>query len=760
VPARPLSSGGTRAQALALAELEARSGGAWLASFDPATGTARFLGGRLAGARAAGETLEAAALRFVREHEALVGVRAAELSLLDERRDAADLRTTAVLSRRVGGIPIEGEHVNVAFDDEGALVSLRAGAGGPIAFTGAFTADDAAVTRRAREAAAAKLGGAPEAFAARLERVVARDPRAPGEGRPRIVVELAREDGRAARARFDGATGALLELTDAGASSEYVVVNKTDARGESRAIETESGWMTYRGTSTRWIASHDGTTSAYVFRCNPRKCEWIQTGEGTAWPGDVVSAHANYRATYDAWRLVFGRSGPDGKGSRVDLLVYDEGDKENAYWTTGGSGRAGAIAFLVPAANQYAISASPDLVGHEFTHGVVAYTLGLVDAGQASALDESLADVFGIWAKQYACYHGYVHDCGQLLHYGEMGYPKRAYYVRDIASPSLKGQRDHMTDFWAAAKVGQTERHVDAGIPTKAWHLVARGGKHRGLGPARGLGDERAWRIWHQAAFEGAREPNLDFYDFAVRTIAAAGSDRMTVACAWLAVGVGNDEGQCKKCNACGGAKRGGVGTRAVAGSAGGCEAAVGGASFRAAAALPAGRELCGEVSGARWFKATVKAGEPFALDLPEVSGDVDVRVFDGAGNVLGVSERLGASAEHVRFVPDADGEVFVRLSAAAPSTFTARQGFAGAEADGPACPLSGDCLVDPKAACASGDVCSWNGDRHCCKAPWSDGPECFGDGDCAPGEVCGRSRAGAGGTVFRCTSPDAHACR
>lgn len=44
---------------------------------------------------------------------------------------------------------------------------------------------------------------------------------------------------------------------------------------------------------------------------------------------------------------------------------------------------------------------SPDVVGHELTHGVVQYTSRLEYYGKSGALNEHFADVFGALVKQY-----------------------------------------------------------------------------------------------------------------------------------------------------------------------------------------------------------------------------------------------------------------------------------------------------------------------------------------------------------------------
>src|SRR5690606_33070818 len=42
-----------------------------------------------------------------------------------------------------------------------------------------------------------------------------------------------------------------------------------------------------------------------------------------------------------------------------------------------------------------------DIVGHEFAHGVVKRSAGLVSQGESGALNESFADIFGVAVEKY-----------------------------------------------------------------------------------------------------------------------------------------------------------------------------------------------------------------------------------------------------------------------------------------------------------------------------------------------------------------------
>ena len=44
---------------------------------------------------------------------------------------------------------------------------------------------------------------------------------------------------------------------------------------------------------------------------------------------------------------------------------------------------------------------SLDVLGHELAHGVIGSTAGLIYYGQSGALNESIADCFGVMTRQY-----------------------------------------------------------------------------------------------------------------------------------------------------------------------------------------------------------------------------------------------------------------------------------------------------------------------------------------------------------------------
>ncbi|MDE9500023.1 M4 family metallopeptidase, partial [Xenorhabdus bovienii] len=66
-------------------------------------------------------------------------------------------------------------------------------------------------------------------------------------------------------------------------------------------------------------------------------------------------------------------------------------------------------------------SSSIDIIAHELTHGVIESEANLFYAYQSGALNESIADVFGIMVKQYAN-NQKADESNWLLGQGLLGY--------------------------------------------------------------------------------------------------------------------------------------------------------------------------------------------------------------------------------------------------------------------------------------------------------------------------------------------------
>jgi hypothetical protein len=229
---------------------------------------------------------------------------------------------------------------------------------------------------------------------------------------------------------------------------------------------------------------------------------------------------------------IYGRASYDGAGSPVIATVHYGRDYVNAFWDGAqlvfgdGDGRVFGR-FTRPV----------DVLGHEFAHGVVQHTAGLVYQGQPGALNESVADVFATCLKQRLLAQTPAQAdwlIGESLFMP--GVDARA--LRDMAAPGTAyddpvlgqdPQVGHMDDYVETAD-DNGGVHLNSGIPNRAFQLAA-----TSIGGNTWAG---AGAIWYAALTSGAVGPETDFAGFAAATISAAGDHADAVSGAWSEVGV------------------------------------------------------------------------------------------------------------------------------------------------------------------------------------------------------------------------------
>jgi Zn-dependent metalloprotease len=248
--------------------------------------------------------------------------------------------------------------------------------------------------------------------------------------------------------------------------------------------------------------------------------------------------------TFDFFHVLFGRNSLDDFGmsliSSVHVGEADGRDRyqpmNNAFWDGSqmaygdGDGRVFRR-----------FTGSLDVVGHELTHGVQAFTSNLVYRGQSGALNEHFADVFGVLVRQWR--RKEPADTASWLVGREVLVPadtRRA--IRDMEHPGTAyrddpvlgsdPQPDHMKRLYTGpADSGGV--HINSGIPNRAFVLAA-----RALG---GNAWETPAAIWYEAMLQLSRTSRFD--DLA-RITAQVADDRFgaavrkAVRAAWKKVGL------------------------------------------------------------------------------------------------------------------------------------------------------------------------------------------------------------------------------
>lgn len=284
----------------------------------------------------------------------------------------------------------------------------------------------------------------------------------------------------------------------------------------------------------------------------PEATDWVvhSADNGTALPGrrvrgageppsgDVAvdEAYDGVEASLRLFAEELGRDSFDGRGATVLATVHYERDYDNAFW----DGRQ--LVFGDGDGRVFdRFTKSVDVLAHEFSHGVVQYTSGLVYQDQPGALNEHVCDVFASCVKQRVLDQRDPSTADWLIGEGIFMPGVQGRALRSMAAPGTAyddpvlgrdPQVGHMDDY-VRTHEDNGGVHLNSGIPNRAFHLAATelGGPSWGL-PA---------RIWYSALDSGLR-PDADFTAFALATVEAARRVSAVaadvVASAWGRVGV------------------------------------------------------------------------------------------------------------------------------------------------------------------------------------------------------------------------------
>jgi Zn-dependent metalloprotease len=247
--------------------------------------------------------------------------------------------------------------------------------------------------------------------------------------------------------------------------------------------------------------------------------------------------------TFDFFHSLFGRNSLDDAGmSLISSVHVAEADgrgyqpMSNAFWDGAqmayGDGDGAVFRRF---------TRSLDVVAHELTHGVQAFTSNLIYRGQSGALNEHFSDVFGVLVRQWRT--GESADKASWLVGAEVLVPaptRRA--IRDMEHPGTAftddpalgndPQPDHMKKIYTGPS-DSGGVHINSGIPNRAFVLAA-----QALG---GPAWEQTGRVWYEAMLQLSR--TSQFTDLARITAQIAGDTlgaaaKKAVKAAWKKVGV------------------------------------------------------------------------------------------------------------------------------------------------------------------------------------------------------------------------------
>ncbi len=225
----------------------------------------------------------------------------------------------------------------------------------------------------------------------------------------------------------------------------------------------------------------------------------------------VNEAYDHFGSTYKFFWEVLGRNSTDNAGMPILGLVHYSTNYANAFWDGQGHmffGDGDGQLFV-------RLTRSLDVIGHELTHGVTQYEANLVYQGQSGAINESMSDVFGSLAKQYA--KKQTADEADWLIGPDIVGPAFQHALRSMKAPGTANKYDKqpatMDDYEnTAADNGGV--HINSGIPNYAFYVTA-----TTLG---GKAWERAGLIWYDALRDPKIKPTSGFKAFARATVRQA----------------------------------------------------------------------------------------------------------------------------------------------------------------------------------------------------------------------------------------------
>lgn len=311
--------------------------------------------------------------------------------------------------------------------------------------------------------------------------------------------------------------------------TNYRLVDKT-RRLNTTCSHSHSGQMT---------AGSDITTynDTGVYPADPGT---IFTNHYNAWttaPG--VDAHCFTAAFYDFLLSQFGRNSYNGAGGsmRATVDVNEAAYYQNAAY----SGTYQRVGYGTVGTGWRSLAGCPDVVGHEWSHGVTDFESDLVYQMESGAMNESFSDIMG-------AVFGFLSGLDADWLMGENGRTNGTPF-RDMVSPQTYSQPDFYGGTFWVSQVGCTPTsgndycgvHTNSGVPNRMFTLLAAGGTHHSV-TVTAIGTANAASIIYRA--------NANYWTSTSDMAAAragcisAANDLNTswtpqVENAWAAVGVG-----------------------------------------------------------------------------------------------------------------------------------------------------------------------------------------------------------------------------
>ena len=318
---------------------------------------------------------------------------------------------------------------------------------------------------------------------------------------------------------------------------------------------TKSFTTTYRGLPN-WDYILKDETRGYICTKNYSTAAWwrrshIDNSTNTwSTPGEKVNgatAQWTVERAYDYFYSKYNRHGIDNnyQDVRVELNPTDDYNN-NAGWSPGASDYDMIIIGHTYPGNQYL--AALDIIGHEFTHGVVASEANLIYEREPGALNESFADIFGAMVEKH------VESSSWDWIHGSEVFDSTSLFLRSLRHPHDYLQPStYLTDFYWHDLTDSRDNygvHTNSGVQNHWFYLLSDGGSQNGV-TVSAIGTDKAAKIAYynlcfyltaQSGYPAARNGSISA---ATYLYGECSNECQQVRNAWAAVGVGDPATPC-----------------------------------------------------------------------------------------------------------------------------------------------------------------------------------------------------------------------
>lgn len=499
----------------ALAALQARADTQLDAWFDQRTGVAEFVTPRLADGRLpyTPTSVElgnpvATARGFLDQNRALFGLRSAadELQLLRVEPDQQLGYSHVRLDQRYRGLPVFGRQLVVHLDADARIVAVNG------QFQPAIELDTAPTItpEQARATALANLRG---------EQLLPLE-------LATVQIVASRDDTRlAVYVDANGSATLVWQVTILTGSPLSQWSYFINAR-RNVVVHAIDGVMPIKRRRT-FSAQNDTRIPGRLL---------IDEGERSRDP-IAQAAHDGAGVVYDYFFKTFKRDSIDGQGMAMVSTVNfgsDPQDAENAAWV----GEYGQMIYGDGGQIFKPLPYGLDVIGHEFTHGVIENGANLIYESQSGALNESYADVFGAMIDR---------DDWLIGEDVIKSPPFPIRYLRSLQDPNAGGFYDPNDPLGGVGQPATMDQyanlpnsrradnggvHINSGIPNYVHYLMAQA-----------IGREKTEQIAYRTITQYLT-PSSDFVDAANASVRAAadlygqGADAAAVQRAYAQVGI------------------------------------------------------------------------------------------------------------------------------------------------------------------------------------------------------------------------------